>query len=421
MDKEIDTQMKHLLITSMLSVTLLFGAPSLAQDVLRPAAVVNDDIISLLDVTQRTQLAIISAQRKNTPEIRKRMLRQVVRTLIDERLKVQEAERLNITISDKQVQAALAGVASQNKMSSEQLLEGLRKKGILPNTLFDQFRADLAWRAVVSRSLRSSVNISEAEIEEVVAKINAEGSGTQKRIFEIFLGVDTASEESKIRQQANDVVATIKNGGRFSAIARQVSQSNSAGLGGDLGWLQTGQMSPELQTAVAGASTGSLVGPIRTTRGFYILLVQDERSSKSEQKVHLKQFLFSLPANSNFEQSQKVQSRAADAKRKYDGCSTMDQLAEKLGDEGSGDLGTINTSDLPQTTRDAISQVKVGDTTQAIQVSGGIAIIAVCDRQESGGVDKLAIQQKLTNDRLDTLARRYLLDLRRSSNVDIRL
>ncbi|MEH6632736.1 MAG: peptidylprolyl isomerase [Halopseudomonas aestusnigri] len=413
--------MKRLLVISLLSITLLFGVSSHAQDVLRPAAVVNDDIISLLDVTQRTQLAIISAQRKNTPEIRQRMLRQVVRTLIDERLKIQEAERLNINISDKQVQAALAGVASQNKMSPEKLLEGLRKKGILPNTLFDQFKADLAWRAVVSRSLRSSVNISDAEIEEVVAKISSEGSSTQKRIFEIFLGVDTASEEAKIKQQAADVVATLKNGGRFSAIARQVSQSNSAGLGGDLGWLQTGQMSQELQSAVANATVGSIVGPIRTTRGYYILLIQDERSAKSEQKVHLKQFLFSLPANPNFEQSQKAQSRAADAKRKFNGCITMDQLADKLGDEGSGDLGTINTKDLPPATRDAISQVKVGNTTQAILVSGGIAIIAVCDRQESGGVDKLAIEQKLTDDRLDTLARRYLLDLRRSSNVDIRL
>ncbi|OUS13041.1 hypothetical protein A9Q97_05425 [Rhodospirillales bacterium 47_12_T64] len=413
--------MKRLLLVPLLSVTLLFAVSSQAQDVLRPAAVVNDDIISLLDVTQRTQLAIISAQRKNTPEVRQRMLRQTVRILIDERLKIQEAERLNIKISDKQIQDALVSVANQNKMTTEQLLGGLRKQGVLPNTLFDQFKADLAWRAVVSRHLRSSVNISDAEIEEVVSKVRSQKSGTQKRIFEIFLSVDTVSEEARIKQQATDVFATIKNGGRFSAIARQVSQSNSAGLGGDLGWLQTGQLSSELQSSVANASVGSLVGPIRTTRGYYILLVQDERSTKNEQKVHLKQFLFTLPANPSFEQTQKVQSRAADAKRKYDGCSTMDQLADELGDEGSGDLGTINTNDLPQNTRDAISQVKIGNTTQAIQVSGGIAIIAVCDRQESGSIDKLAIEEKLTNDRLDTLSRRYLLDLRRSSNVDIRL
>ncbi|MFD2207817.1 peptidylprolyl isomerase [Kiloniella antarctica] len=413
--------MKHLFIAPLLSISLLFAMPIKAQDILRPAAVVNDDIISLLDVSQRTKLAIISAQRKNTPEVRQRMLRQVVRTLIDERLKIQEAERLNIDISDKQIQAALAGVANQNKMSPEKLLDGLRKQGILPTTLFDQFKADLAWRAVVNRSLRSSVNISDAEIEEVVTKIQSEGSSTQKRIFEIFLGVDTASEDSQIRQQAADIIDTINNGGRFSALARQVSESNSASLGGDLGWLQAGQLSAELQSSVANASTGSLVGPIRTTRGYYILLIQDERSAQSEQKVHLKQFLFSLPANPNYEQSQKAQSRAADAKRKFNGCSTMDLLADELGDEGSGDLGTINTNDLPQATRNAVSEVKVGETTQAILVSGGLAVIAICDRQESGGVDKLAIEQKLTDDRLDTLARRYLLDLRRSSNVDIRL
>ncbi|WP_120496335.1 peptidylprolyl isomerase [Kiloniella sp. EL199] len=415
--------MKRFIVANLLSIALIITTTttSFAQDVLRPAAVVNDDIISLLDVAQRTQLVIVSSQRKNTPQVRQRMLRQVIGILVDERLKLQEAERLNITISDAQIQNALSSVAKQNNMTPQQLTTGLRKQGVLPITLFDQFRADLAWRAVVNTRLRSSVNISDAEIEEVVAKLQTKGSTTEKRIFEIFLGVDTVSDEANVKKQADEVITTIKNGGRFSALARQVSQSNSAGLGGDLGWLQTAQLSPELQPAVDSAPIGSLVGPIRTKRGYYVLLVQDQRSAKSEQKVHLKQFFFALPANPSFEQTQQVQSRAADAKRKFESCQEMDQLAKELGDEGSGDLGTLNTKDLPATTKTAVSQIAIGETTPVVQVSGGLAVIAVCDRQESGGVDRLAIQDKLTNDRLDTLARRYLLDLRRSSNVDIRL
>ncbi|WP_421780933.1 peptidylprolyl isomerase [Kiloniella litopenaei] len=403
------------------ALMLTTATTSFSQDVLRPAAVVNDDIISLLDVSQRTQLAIVSSKQKNTPQVRQRMVRQVVRILIDERLKLQEAERLNITISDQQVQRALAAVAKQNKMTVQQLTDGLRKQGVLQTTLLDQFRADIAWRAVVNRRLRSSVNISEAEIDEVITKLQSDGPAIQKRIFEIFLGVDTASDEAKIKAQADEALLTIKNGGNFSALARQISQSNSAGLGGDLGWLQTGQLSNELQSAVESASAGSLLGPIRTKSGYYILLVQDQRSAESEKKVRLKQFFFSLPAAPSFEDTQKAQSRAADARRKFTSCGEMDQLADELGDEGSGDLGTVRTKDLPATTRSAIEQVSVGQTTPAIQVSGGLAVIAVCERQESGGVDRLAIQEKLTNDRLDTLARRYLLDLRRSSNVDIRL
>ncbi|WP_417429930.1 peptidylprolyl isomerase [Kiloniella sp.] len=403
------------------ALMLTTATTSFSQDVLRPAAVVNDDIISLLDVSQRTQLAIVSSKQKNTPQVRQRMVRQVVRILIDERLKLQEAERLNITISDQQVQRALTAVAKQNKMTVQQLTDGLRKQGVLPTTLLDQFKADIAWRAVVNRRLRSSVNISEAEIDEVITKLQSDGPAVQKRIFEIFLGIDTASDEAKIKAQADDALLTIKNGGNFSALARQISQSNSAGLGGDLGWLQTGQLSNELQTAVESASIGSLLGPIRTKRGYYILLVQDQRSAESEQKVHLKQFFFSLPANPSFEETQQAQSRAADARRKFTSCNEMDELSDELGDDGSGDLGTLKTKDLPATTRAAIEQVSEGQTTAAIKVTGGLAVIAVCNRQESGGVDRLAIQEKLTNDRLDTLARRYLLDLRRSSNVDIRL
>ncbi|WP_020594038.1 peptidylprolyl isomerase [Kiloniella laminariae] len=413
--------MKRILLASLMSILFLCGNPAVSQDVLRPAAVVNDDIISLLDVAQRTQLAIIASGRKDSPDLRRNMLQQVVRTLIDERLKLQEAERLNIVISDQEIQSAFGKVAAQNNMSQEQLLDTLRKQGVLPVTLYDQFRAELAWRAVINARLRSTINITDAEIEEVVAKVQAEGAKTQKRIFEIFLGIDTASDEARVKQQADEALATINGGAQFSAIARQVSQSNSASLGGDLGWLQSSQLAPELQSAVASATPGTILGPIHTTRGYYILLIQDERSTRSEEKVHLKQFFFALPENPTFEQRQLIQSKAADARRKYESCSTMDALAKELGDQGSGDLGTINTKDLPPATSDAIRTVRVGEVSAPIQVSGGIAVIAVCDRQASGGIDRLAIEQKLADDRLDSLARRYLLDLRRSSNVDIRL
>ena len=74
-----------------------------AQDTLRAAAVVNDEIVSMLDVGQRMKLAILSTGLKDTPELRQRLLSQVVRGLIDERLQAQEAERLSIEIPEQQI------------------------------------------------------------------------------------------------------------------------------------------------------------------------------------------------------------------------------------------------------------------------------------------------------------------------------
>src|SRR3546814_10654214 len=73
------------------------GAPGQAaaqQDLFRPAAVVNDDIISVLDLAMRLQLAIVAAGVDDSEDLRRRLTPQVLNSLIDERLQIPEAQRL---------------------------------------------------------------------------------------------------------------------------------------------------------------------------------------------------------------------------------------------------------------------------------------------------------------------------------------
>ena len=59
--------------------------PAMAQDdTLRPAAVVNDEVISLLDLAMRTRLAILASGAQDTPQVRERLVPQVLRNLIVE-------------------------------------------------------------------------------------------------------------------------------------------------------------------------------------------------------------------------------------------------------------------------------------------------------------------------------------------------
>ena len=63
---------------------------------MRIAAVVNDEVISVFDLASRMQMVMLSSNIPDTPELRERMGRQVLRSLIDERLQLQEAKRQNV-------------------------------------------------------------------------------------------------------------------------------------------------------------------------------------------------------------------------------------------------------------------------------------------------------------------------------------
>src|SRR4051812_1473861 len=141
-----------------LAVCLCAGfRPASAQDELKIAAVVNDEVITQLDVFTRLRLAMLSARLQDTPETRQRLLPTVMRTLIDEHLKLQESQAEGVTVGDGEVNARISGMAKRNDMSREDFETMLSGNGILVSALEDQVRSDIAWSRLVQRKLRSTI------------------------------------------------------------------------------------------------------------------------------------------------------------------------------------------------------------------------------------------------------------------------
>src|SRR5688572_8918179 len=117
--------------------------PAAAQDSMRIAAVVNEDVISELDIYMRLRMAMLGAHLEDTPETRDRLVPQVLRNLIDDRLKLQEAKRQNIAINPADVERRIDAIGERNNMTRDELTEFLRGNGILVEALADQINAEL--------------------------------------------------------------------------------------------------------------------------------------------------------------------------------------------------------------------------------------------------------------------------------------
>lgn len=84
--------------------------------------------------------------------------------------------------------------------------------------------------------------------------------------------------------KADEVVASLKAGGDFAALAK--AQSLDGGQnGGDLGWIERGRLIPELETPAFAAAKGDIVGPIKTDHGFHIMKINDVRESTPIEEV----------------------------------------------------------------------------------------------------------------------------------------
>jgi peptidyl-prolyl cis-trans isomerase SurA len=410
---------RHALIIA--GLVLCAPAAVTAQNTLRAAAVVNDQIISIFDVNQRLLLTIVSSGLKDTPELRQRLVSQVLRNLIDERLQAQEAARLGITVTDKQVEQATEQIAKQNKMAPEQFYKLLDNRGITREAMFDRVRAQLLWQALVARRLRPNAQVTEDEVDAVVRRIEANQGKVIWRISEIFLATDTPDQADDVRANAQRIVEELRNKADFAALAKQFSDSASAQRGGDVGWVQQGQLPEDVESVLATMKPGQIAGPVRTLTGFYILLLRDEKQvAAGDVTLDLKQILFALPADASAEQRAAVTARATEAQGRINGCDGIDALARSVGSPGSGDLGQVKLSDLPGPVREAVAGLGNGEASKPLPVGGGLSVLVVCNRQDEG-IDRARIKARLLDERINLQARRFMRDLRRDANVDVRI
>jgi peptidyl-prolyl cis-trans isomerase SurA len=181
-------------------------------------------------------------------------------------------------VTDKEINEAFSKVAEQNRMQRDQLEKMLASQGVPRSTLESQIRSTIAWGKLVQRRLRPSIEIGQEEIDQVIQRIQANAGKPEYLAAEIFLAVDAPEREDDVRRLADRLYEQIGQGASFPAVARQFSQSAGAAAGGDLGWVQQGQLPEELDGALKQLRPGQATRPIRSITGYHILMLRDERT-----------------------------------------------------------------------------------------------------------------------------------------------
>ena len=213
---------------------------------------VNDEMISSYDVVQRMRLLIVTSgiqpNDQNLPEIQQ----QATRSLVDEHLEMQtlraeeKTQKFDLVATDAEIDDELADIARSNNSSAGQLVNQLVAQGVSPQTLRDQLRAEISWRGWIRGRYGQRLVVGEDQIKAYQKRIEAEAGKPRYQIAEIFLDATRAGGLAQAQQSADQLAGQLKKGAPFAAVARQFSNSPSAAADGDVGWISTGEMPPEV-------------------------------------------------------------------------------------------------------------------------------------------------------------------------------
>jgi peptidyl-prolyl cis-trans isomerase SurA len=254
------------------------AVPALAQERYAVVATVNDSAITAQELERRTAFVMVSSRLPDTPDNRKRMMRQVLDQMINERLQMQEAQRNGIAVSPQEVQARIVDIEKSNNMPAGGFKQYLRAANLPEQIMTDQIAANLAWIKVVRRKLRPSSEASDAEVDEQLRQLQSSVGQSENRVAEIFLAVDRPDQQEEVRRGAERIIQQLRGGAAFPALAQQFSQGSTANSGGDLGWLLPGQLEAPLEQAVARLAPRTMTdNPVRGASGWHVLLLIDRR------------------------------------------------------------------------------------------------------------------------------------------------
>jgi peptidyl-prolyl cis-trans isomerase SurA len=395
----------------------------------RIAAVVNDEVISVADVTSRLRMVMMSSNLTDSPETRQRVAAQVLRTIVDEKLQMQEAKRQNVTATDEEINKAVAQIEKQNNMQPGQLDQVLKLRGIERSALVDQLTASIVWSKLVRRLVSQTNVVSDEEIDYALKRAKETANEPQSRVAEIFLAVDNTQQDDEVRRLAERLTEQMRQGARFSAVAQQFSQSATAAVGGDIGWVRAEQLSPELGKAVAQMRPGELSPPIRAGAGYYLVLVLDRRSGRTagpeDNLVHLVQIVFPLPPQATEAARRATIAEAQNAKTTAKNCEELLKIGKEKGSAQLSSEGRLRVDQVAPGMRSIVLGLEVGQTSPPIVQKNGVGVIMMCEKAAAASAPTVPsrddVAETLMRQRLDTLARRYMRDLRRTAFVDVRV
>jgi peptidyl-prolyl cis-trans isomerase SurA len=414
------------------SLGLNAAAPTFSENYTEGvAAIVNDNVISTEDVRDRVALAMLSANLPNNEDVRNHLLPQALRALIDEQLQLQEGKKMDVTVTQAEITKALDKLSEENHIPGGDILAFIKAHGISPSSLSSQIKATLTWNKVVAREIRPRVDIGDDEIDAVVQRMHENAGKQEYLLSEIFLPVDNPKDEDQTKAFAEDLVKQIKGGASFGGIARQFSQSTGASTGGDMGWVQAGQLAPELDKTLQTLEAGEVAGPIRSANGFHILGVRERRTiaqgggqgnGGSDVKgisVALQQAFHPFTPDLDKEILLKEADRLRQAVGSCDGL--QQKLAQNFPEWHWQDLGEIKLAEAEPWLADKVRDVPVGHSSEALATDKGALILFVCGRKAPETIDRTAIMNSIGTERMELLARRLMRDLRRNAYIDVRL
>ena len=293
---------QRLVALGLVLAAALAQQPADAIVVERIVAVVGDDPILLSELRARAKPFLLQVQQRVRPGAEQaaaesQVFKDMLETMIDQRLEAQAAERAGITVTPDEVENAFRNIANAQGISTAELFrEAKGRSGLTEQEYRDEIRRQILEGKMLQLRVKGRVRITEDDVKATYERtLREERKRRDYRASWIVLQIMPGSSPEAIadrKKLAAEIVTRARAGEDFAALARAYSdEANTRDAGGDLGirapigspQTQQGQrqaLSPEFENAVMPLEPEQVSDVVQMEKGLVIMKLVSRQPSR---------------------------------------------------------------------------------------------------------------------------------------------
>jgi len=264
-------------------------------------AVVNDEVITQQDVDQL--LAVLYAQYSQEykgDELLQKMeqvKKDILNQIIEDKLVLSRAKELGIKITESEIDDRLEYI-KKGFPSEDEFYKTLEAQGVTVANLKDRYRDQIMMKKLVDYEVKSKISVLPSETNDYFEKRkDLFKEGDKYRVKNILIKAKDDVSFELVRVEIESVYNKLKEGGNFDDLAMQYSQGPNAQKGGDMGYIEQGQMLEALDKAIFKLiKPGEFSEPVKSEIGYHIFKLEDiqygKRSSFEDVKENIQMMIF---------------------------------------------------------------------------------------------------------------------------------
>lgn len=399
----------------------------------RIVAVVNDEVVTRLDLQERVQLALKQLRAQGTPPPPLAALeKQLLDRMITDRVQLQYAKETGLRVDDTELDRALGRIAQDNRMTLQEMRLTLERDGIP----FAKFREDIRNEIVIGRLREREVDarlaVSESEIDNLLkTQQDRQGSSDDYNVSHILVVVPENASPEQVqsrRARAEEALAQLKKGADFRQVVAAFSDAPDALQGGAMGWRQSTRLPTLFAEALATLRAGEVSAVLRSANGFHILRLNERRGGSAPVLIQQTRARHILIKTNEAVSESEARSRLQALKERLDNKASFVDLARVHSEDASaakgGELGWLSPGDtVPEFDR-AMALLKPGEVSSPVQSPFGWHLIQVLERRTedmSKERQRLLARQELRARKSDEAYQEWVRQMRDKAYVELRL